>query len=68
MTIIRTAFCEKDGPYQRKYYRRHTDNSKPKCWVEGFQYHFNTKIELVCNEKLTPSKITPKVAINPNII
>lgn len=68
MTFIRTAFCEKDGPYQRKYYRRITDTSKPKCWVEGFQYHFNNKIELICIEILPQPKEVMKKTNNPIII
>lgn len=68
MAVIRTAFCEKDGPYQRKYYRRQTDNSKPKCWIEGFQYHFNSRIELMCVELLPKPNPEYKKPSNPIII
>lgn len=56
MTIIRTTFVRNDGPYQRIYYRRHTDITKPKCWVEGFEYRFNSLVERVVVEILPFSK------------
>lgn len=68
MTINRIAYVQKDGPYKRNYYRRTIDISKPKCWVEGFQYCFNSVIELMAVELLPHSKITSKKVGNKIII
>lgn len=40
------SYCVKDGN-KENYYRKTINVSEPKCRVEGFEYKFNSEIELV---------------------
>lgn len=45
-TINKISYMVKDG-VKENYYLKTVDVSKPKCWVEGFEYKFNSDIKLI---------------------
>lgn len=40
-------YTTKDGPGFEVLWKKTTDTSKPKIWVEGFEYKFNSDITKV---------------------
>ncbi len=50
MISYRFSYVVKDGD-QEIYYRKTISLDKPKCWVEGFQYHFNWTTEKMATFK-----------------
>lgn len=52
--IIYTKTCSRNGRNARIYERR-IDTSKPRMWIEGHEYRFNSTLVRVKDVELPPS-------------